>query len=923
MRDYDGAQFYPEVHEKAVVDSNGVTLDTKLDAIVNRSFKEAWDGSSTPVVAEIPAGVVVTYNSQSYTGTLAASAATAPFIYMVADGNGNYDRYVSELSGSSYVWKYYGNTEIDLSDYTPKDEFNQLDQKVTAVTESTDNLIQLQYNTFSLNEVAIKTTPEGRMTITGTASANGGRLTQLCTPFSLPAGNYRMTLSNLPVADVFVENANGNTILAQKSSSTFNFTLAAAANVYIGINTVENTVYSDDFGIAIFADQSKTEYLPTLSAKDSILRNDVVALEKRSLTNESGLASSLSLPAILADANARMFWDGVKAIGYNDPSDNSRMYVRLAGFFTNYVQVTLTKDHSTFIDFQVLNIPTRPTGVQTYTMKNGDKFLRVVIDWSVFTGTLNDTTSTKFWVENTTAFDYTREVQRGVDEIAEVSAEQIGEGIGTSVFNNNWVFCSAKKATINGYLSDVCFDAPASCILTLYVGELDQSYLFVPRLSHTFTCDAGVNIFDVASQKIPVYKGQYIAIIPSTGGVKINYSADGSPLADNSFFYTKEGQANLFQLQVFGAQKIFKVNFYAKIVSDSFVQQTLESLKLQSQISSMGDTIGNISSSINIVSDAIGNKYRLKVVDGAVIPVLLDYKNVLCVGNSYTVHPTTEDTGAAFATAYWWGHWAMAASSPDVAWPKLLQDSLRLKQNDAVVTPIFGRPYETEAMGLTDNDAFVYWDNGTRKSLKANIASFSNVDCIVFFLGDNYTGSDWETRYRAMCEQFAVWFPSASFYCVGAVGHASISTAIQNVASAKGYTFIDVLSIRTTPLLSREGNFVLGDDNALHQINFWAVGEHFGDYGQLKLNEKIATAMGSTPAAVSYVVTLESQLLSLLQFNYLEDSIVSIFADASVNAILVVDANNNAITATSHSTDYGKIFTFTMPASDVSVSVAS
>lgn len=122
MRDYGGAQFYPEVHEKAVVDSNGVTLDTKLDAIVNRTFEEAWDGSSTPDVAKIPAGVVVTYNSQSYTGTLAASAATAPFIYMVADGNGNYDRYVSELSGSSYVWKYYGNTEIVLDDYAKKED---------------------------------------------------------------------------------------------------------------------------------------------------------------------------------------------------------------------------------------------------------------------------------------------------------------------------------------------------------------------------------------------------------------------------------------------------------------------------------------------------------------------------------------------------------------------------------------------------------------------------------------------------------------------------------------------------------------------------------------------------------------------------------------------------------------------------------
>jgi hypothetical protein len=43
----------------------------------------AWDGTSTPVVANIPAGVGVTYNGTSYVGTLAADNATPGAFYLV------------------------------------------------------------------------------------------------------------------------------------------------------------------------------------------------------------------------------------------------------------------------------------------------------------------------------------------------------------------------------------------------------------------------------------------------------------------------------------------------------------------------------------------------------------------------------------------------------------------------------------------------------------------------------------------------------------------------------------------------------------------------------------------------------------------------------------------------------------------------
>ena len=105
-------------------------LEEEIGTIGNGAYEEAWDGSSAPVVADIPAGVSVTYNSTSYTGTLAASASTVDKIYLVSDGNGNYDRYVTIENSGTYSWKKVGTTAIPLSDYATKTEVSQLEAKV-------------------------------------------------------------------------------------------------------------------------------------------------------------------------------------------------------------------------------------------------------------------------------------------------------------------------------------------------------------------------------------------------------------------------------------------------------------------------------------------------------------------------------------------------------------------------------------------------------------------------------------------------------------------------------------------------------------------------------------------------------------------------------------------------------------------------
>ena len=97
-------------------------VDTLSQAIAGGvAYIIAWDGSTAPVVANIPAGVVITYNGTDYTGTLAANSAQAGAFYLVKSATqaggalDKYDEYVPVGDTGSKTWEKIGDTQIDLS----------------------------------------------------------------------------------------------------------------------------------------------------------------------------------------------------------------------------------------------------------------------------------------------------------------------------------------------------------------------------------------------------------------------------------------------------------------------------------------------------------------------------------------------------------------------------------------------------------------------------------------------------------------------------------------------------------------------------------------------------------------------------------------------------------------------------------------
>lgn len=491
----------------------------------------------------------------------------------------------------------------------------------------------------------------------------------------------------------------------------------------------------------------------------------------------------------------------------------------------------------------------------------------------------------------------------------------------------NFTACPCKKATESGQVTELYIKSYTAGTTKLYVGAVDQLYLFVPRQEFDISVVSGEQTVDVSNMNIYINKGEQI-LFKFIGQTPFVRGAAGDPEGDNSFYYSERGG---MQLQVLGIQYAAVFGFGYKVKTTTDTKQDVIITENSKAIKTVNDTMAVIQSNMNVVSDRNGNKYKMIAQDGQIVLLPMDYSHVLCVGNSYTIHPTADDTETDYRNNLWWGHWAMAASDKNVAWTSLLQDAIRERSENAVVTPVFGRRYETNptTYNLNISDTFTYWDGTQWKPLKTNLASFSDVDAVVFFLGANYQGNDWYTLYKAMVEKFYEWFPNATIFCCSC-SYSAMSekdAAIQTVAIEKSATYISMIG---TGSHSKIGSYVKDDSGTLHQINNSAVANHYGDYGQYLILDRICNGIGYTNNAVPLDIslsTISGVTLSLASLKTIEGAVVSVFADVAsgttLTGITVTDANSNTVSVTDHGvTDYGRVFTFIMPSTSVTVTAS-
>jgi len=239
LKDKNRVDVYPLTHEKAVRDSDGTTLDTKLanfvtvtvDDLVNYYVK-----ADTYTKTEVQ-NLIAAIKQFSYlvVNTLpTASASTMGKIYLVpaaSAGTGNTkDEFITIESSGSYSWEQIGSTAVDLSGYvtttalnsalssylTATQTLNSIDTKLAAAlvdyvaSDDYDNVVKLtqaQYDALQTKDarkvyiVTDTTVPSDHVGVakieqTTTSTADGGTNVITCTltndvttTFSIKNGN--------------------------------------------------------------------------------------------------------------------------------------------------------------------------------------------------------------------------------------------------------------------------------------------------------------------------------------------------------------------------------------------------------------------------------------------------------------------------------------------------------------------------------------------------------------------------------------------------------------------------------------------------------------------------------------------------------------------------------------------------------------
>ena len=191
----------------------------------------AWNGTSTPVVAGIPAGVVVTYNGTNYTGTLAAADADVTGFYFVysstqEDSHDIYDEYTVVGSGSSKAWEKIGDTQLDLSDLGALAYKDNVTASSSAVTFSGGTTDKVLGSDATFTTTVTPTTTNIKATASGTAVSASGTDTFVK---SYPGATSKLATTTVP-------NVTGNTdvtipnVTSAGSASSWSFAMGTGAD---------------------------------------------------------------------------------------------------------------------------------------------------------------------------------------------------------------------------------------------------------------------------------------------------------------------------------------------------------------------------------------------------------------------------------------------------------------------------------------------------------------------------------------------------------------------------------------------------------------------------------------------------------------------------------------------------------------------
>ena len=383
------------------------------------SFIIAWDGTSTPVVADIPYGVTVKYDGTDYTGTKTADSAQAGAFYLVksATAAGNldiYDEYVPVGTAGSKTWEKIGDTQLSLEDVVTGVTLNKQTDVVLgegttftnasssvsfsggtsdvvlgegttftnasssvsfgSLTGHTDTVLGTG-STFSVTEPTISVTPSTTYlgaTASGTAVGADGTASAVTGYVSPTTDTFVKSVSaetNKKLVTTTIPNVTGNTsVTANKSTWTFTMGSGDASETLIigGGNGSDVTATNTTLGTAITAATGATDANGT---GDSIVTGVTIGSSASAITGLGTPSTATVLTGVKVTSQPTV------ALASNNATATGRVQVAtgISSASASGTAVSASGDSVTAI----VSMPTATAAAQTITVGTNDKVTAV------------------------------------------------------------------------------------------------------------------------------------------------------------------------------------------------------------------------------------------------------------------------------------------------------------------------------------------------------------------------------------------------------------------------------------------------------------------------------------------------------------------------------------------------------------------
>ena len=361
------------------------------------SFIVAWDGASTPTIANIPYGVTVRYNDTDYTGTLSAESATAGAFYLVKSSTQQsssldvYDEYVPVGTTGSKTWEKIGDTQLNLTDVVTGvtltkatdvvlgegTTFTNASSAVSfgALTNHTDTVLGTG-STFTVTQPTISVTPSTTYlgaTASGTAVGADGTAAAVTGYASPTTDTFVKSVSaetNKNLVTTTVPNVTGNTsVTANKSTWTFTMGSGDASETLIigGGNGSDVTATNVTLGTAITVATGSTS---TTGTGDAVVTGVTVGSSASAITGLGTPSTANCLTGVKVTSQPTV------SLASNDSTATGRVQVAtgISSASASGAAVSASGDNVTAI----VSMPDATAAAQTITVGTNDKVTAVI-----------------------------------------------------------------------------------------------------------------------------------------------------------------------------------------------------------------------------------------------------------------------------------------------------------------------------------------------------------------------------------------------------------------------------------------------------------------------------------------------------------------------------------------------------------------